>query len=231
MLQIRSRRDPLTDGMVRDHMACMLTCIYELTLYSLYLKSSPGQEAALLVNTEHSPGLCSTQKDIMCRMQRTWRMVLAMEGSEDGNRILKQGCPHTRFVVFRETMSLLEEEHWQLNERTKALLCSWHPPVSMSANIEKIFNNMEDSCRRSSKNHTSCMSNLQCLAIRSVSQQMTSSTCGPTGVKLQQEDWEGKQIRGIKPSVWRTEAFSAGAYYTCIERNSTCAVYTLVQNN
>ena len=196
--------------MVQDHISCMVTALAELTMYSLYLQSSPAQEAALLVDTETSPELSPVQQQILHRMQQTWRMILTLENDAASNSLLLQSCPHTRFMVFRETMTLLDEEEWKLTERARDLLRSWHPAVGMSANVERIFNSLEDAARRSSKNNVSCMSNLQCLAIRSLEKHVTSGPSAPTGVKLLQEDWEGRQVRSIRASVWKPETFSGG---------------------
>ena len=209
---VLSRRDMLTDSMVQDHVMCIVQAISELTTYALYLQSSPAQEAALLVETENSPDLCPLQEQIMMKLKRTWEMVLTLENKEDSNAMLKHACPHTRFANYREPMTLLQEESWSLSPRAKDLLTSWHPPVSMSANVERIFNNLEDSCRRSSKNNTSCMSNLQCLAIRSLAQHVTSGSSAPTGIELLPQDWEGRQVRAIRTSVWKPESFSGGPW-------------------
>ena len=210
VLVVISRRDTPTDSMVQDHMMCVVQAISELTMYALYLQSSPAQEASLLVETEDSPDLCPVQQQIMIRLQKTWDTVLALENKEDSNAMLKHACPHTRFMNYREPMTMLQEESWCMSPRARDLLRSWHPPMSMSANVERIFNSLEDSCRRSSKNNTSCMSNLQCLAIRSLSKHVTSGSSGPSGIELLPHDWEGRQVRAIRSSVWKPESFSGG---------------------
>ena len=197
--------------MMSDHLACLVTCMYELTLYALYLQSSPSQEAALLVATADAPDLSSTQRQIMDRMRKTWELVLEMEGQAESNALLRASCPHTRFFAFREMNTLLSEEKWQWNVRTHALLQSWHPPLGLSANIEQVFNRMEDSTKRASKSSTASLCNLQCVAIRSVNKQIASGSNTPAAIELSTEDWEGKQVRNIKASVWRPDSFCGSA--------------------
>ena len=217
------RRDGLTENMLADYLTCLLACLYELRLYSLYLQSSPGQEAALLLQTPDFPRLSSTQQEILDRMRETWQMILELEEGEETNPMLKACCGHTRFFSFRETMTLMEEEGWEMNARTRALLHAWHPGLSMSANIEQIFNRMEDCAKRSSKNAGSCLPNLQCLAIRSVMHQVTRGERGCKGVNLETEDFEGKQIRNIRPSVWRPESLVGGREHVHVQASRTCA--------
>ena len=220
VLVLDNRRDPLTCSMIGDYLTCILTCLYELRLYSLHLQSSPAQEAALLVESPEHPKLSCTQVEIMDRMRETWSMILELEAKEDTHRMLKASCAHTRFFCFRETMTLMEEEGWELNQRTRALLSSWHPGLSMSANVEQIFNRMEDSAKRASKNAGSSLPNLQCLAIRSVNHQIARGEKGCRPVNLSTEDFEGKQIRNIRASVWRPESLSGGALAFMLQ---TCA--------
>ena len=194
-----------------DHLTCLVTCIYELTLYALYLMSSPSQEAALVVATGDAPNLSTTQREILNRMRKTWELILELEGRAESNTYLRASCPHTRFFAFREMQTLLSEEKWQWNARTHALLHSWHPPLGLSANIEQVFNRMEDSTKRASKSNTASLCNLQCIAIRSVNRQIASGSNSPAPIELSTEDWEGKQVRNIKTSVWRPDAFSGSA--------------------
>ena len=189
-----------------DHFMCMLACLTELNLYSLYLQSSPAQEAGLLVQTKSSPQLSHDQEVILSRMRKQWSLILKLESSPESNAMLKSCCPHSRFFCFRETMTLLEEEAWQMTPRCRDLLAAWNPPIAMSANIEQIFNNMEDATKRSCKNSTASMSSLQCLAIRSVRNRLTCGVKCPKAVHLSAEDYEGKQVRSIKPSVWKPDS-------------------------
>ena len=206
---MQSRRDFLTEEMIHDHFMCMVATLSELNMYALYLQSSPAQEAALLVETEYHPGISPVQQNILKRLEAQWDMILSLESRQDSNAMLKRLCSHTRFFNFREPLTLLAECKWQMDSRVRELLSAWHPALGLSANVEQVFNHLEDACKRSSKNATASMPCLQTLAIRSVNQRLTNGEGRARGVELAPEDFEGKQVRMIKASVWKPESLNS----------------------
>ncbi|CAE7840661.1 unnamed protein product [Symbiodinium sp. CCMP2592] len=197
-----SRRRPLVqEDLVRDHFMAVLAVIFEMSMYVLYLRSSPARFAALLVDPKDDLQMAQVQDEIMKSIKLEWTTIVDMENKESSNQLLQQKCGFTRWLCYREPMSCLELEKWSMTDKAKALLLSWHPGLAFSANVEQVFAAVEDGCKRGVKNLKASMANLQCLSIRAVEQkvalnekrQQAGETDRPRSVKLGVEDFEGSE--------------------------------------
>ncbi|CAE7273237.1 unnamed protein product [Symbiodinium sp. CCMP2592] len=179
----------------------LLAVIFEMSMYVLYLRSSPARFAALLVDPKDDLQKAQLQDEIMKSIKKEWKTIVEMENKEGSNRLLQQRCCFTRWECYREPMACLELEGWSMTEKAKAVLLSWHPGLAFSANVEQVFAAVEDSCKRGVKNLKASMSNLQCLSIRAVEQKVAANekqqeagkTDRPRAVKLGVEDFEGSE--------------------------------------
>lgn len=216
VLVIAQRRLPVQEDLVRDHFMALLAVIFEMSMYVLYLRSSPARFAALLVDPKDDLQTSQLQDEIMKSIREEWKTIVQMENKASSNQLLQQRCCFTRWVCYREPMTCLELEQWSMTDKAKGLLLSWHPSLAFSANVEQVFAAVEDSCRRGVKNLKASMANLQCLAIRAVEQKLTANEnereAGKTdrarAVKLGVEDFEGNEVRALKESVWRPSSFA-----------------------
>ena len=216
VLAISRRHPPVQEDLVRDHFMALLAVIFEMSMYVLYLRSSPARFAALLVDPKGDLQMAQVQDEIMKNIKQEWNTIVDMENKESSNLLLQQRCGFTKWVCYREPMTCLELEKWSMTEKAKALLLSWHPGLAFSANVEQVFAAVEDGCKRGVKNLKASMANLQCLSIRAVEQKVTANEkrreAGETdrarAVKLGVEDFEGSEVRALKASVWKPTSFS-----------------------
>lgn len=206
----------MQEDLVRDHFMALLAVIFEMSMYVVYLRSSPARFAALLVDPKDDLQTSQLQDEIMKSIREEWKTIVQMENKASSNQLLQQRCCFTRWVCYREPMTCLELEQWSMTDKARGLLLSWHPSLAFSANVEQVFAAVEDSCRRGVKNFKASMANLQCLAIRAVEQKLTANEnereAGKTdrarAVKLGVEDFEGNEVRALKESVWRPSSFA-----------------------
>ncbi|CAE7186234.1 unnamed protein product, partial [Symbiodinium necroappetens] len=203
VLVISHRRPAVQEDLVRDHFMALLAVIFEMSMYVLYLRSSPARFAALLIDPKGDLQTAKLQDELMKDMKKEWETIVRMENTESSNQLLQQRCSFTRWVCYREPMTCLELERWSMTDKAKALLLSWHPGLAFSANVEQVFAAVEDSSRRAVKNVKASMANLQCLSIRAVEQKVTASdtqeeagnTDRARAIKLGVEDFEGNEVR------------------------------------
>ena len=176
-------------------------------MYGLYLQSCPSKAAALIAHVEQGSREERTQSQIMSDMRQEWKWILQVEESSQMNAILRKWCPFLAHYQVREIHSVLMEEKWSFSERSKQLLLSWFPKYSFSSNIEDLFNSLEDGLRRGVKNNKTSLSNMQCIAIRSLQHKLADGHSART-IELQSEDFEGNEIRAIKPRIWRPDSYA-----------------------
>ena len=208
---ISHRRPAVQEDLVQDHFMALLAVIFEMSMYVLYLRSSPARFAALLIDPKGDLQTAKLQDELMKDMKKEWETIVQMENTESSNQLLQQRCSFTRWVCYREPMTCLELERWSMTDKAKALLLSWHPGLAFSANVEQVFAAVEDSSRRAVKNFKASMANLQCLSIRAVEQKVAASdtqeeagnTDRARAIKLGVEDFEGNEVRALKASVWK----------------------------
>ena len=168
VLHVRSSRSVGEECLINDFLLTALACLDELCMYGLYLQSCPSKAAALIAHVEQGSREERTQSQIMSDMRQEWKWILQMEESSQMNAILRKWCPFLAHYQVREIHSVLMEEKWSFSERSKQLLLSWFPKYSFSSNIEDLFNSLEDGLRRGVKNNKTSLSNMQCIAIRSL---------------------------------------------------------------
>ncbi|CAE7403147.1 hemA [Symbiodinium sp. CCMP2592] len=214
VLQVTKRRSNELEDLVFDHVHAGLAALTELRQYKVYLQSSPHQAAALLAECDGGSAEQDTKNSILQAMKLEWGMVTEAENSMKFHRLMQSSCPHTKFVYYREVMSCFEKEGWVLNTSTEAFLRGWFPGLSSSCNVEQCFNHMEDSIKRASKANTASLANVQCLGIRAVANKICKGEKAAQAVNLSPEDFEGNEVRAIKPKVWRADTYinSTSAY-------------------
>ena len=208
VMAVIKRRAEAADCLLWDHLHATLTCMMELTLYSLYLQSPPSKAAALVLDASENQEKLFVQKQIAQEMQAEWNLVLKMEDDKAAREILYKACPWVGYHCFREVNLFMQQNEWKVNESVKQLLLAWHPKVGGSSNVEDVFASIQDSVLRSTKNNESAMCNLQCCAIRSFQKRMCTQD-GPKTVSLESADFEGTNVRGIKPKIWHPNSASS----------------------
>ena len=204
------RRTPATEQMIEDHLLCTLACVEEMVLYGLYLQSCPSKGAALLVETLEGSREQQVQQRIQVEMREEWTMIVLMENNAQHKDLLHKACPFLGYYHVREIYEALAQDGWKLGERSRGVLAAWYPKFGFSSNVEDIFSNIEDSCRRGSKNNTANCSNLQCISIRALNRTVCKNDRkedGPTPVHLSSEDFEGSEVRSLKPKLWKPDSF------------------------
>ena len=100
VFQISFRRGVLQENMINDHFQAVISCIFQMKMYSLYLCMSPAREAALLVES-NDPLLEQAKTKIWQSSKCEWETILKMENAESSNTLLKKNVP---------SLALLEPE-------------------------------------------------------------------------------------------------------------------------
>ena len=193
--------------------------MHELVHYALYLKSFPNRAAALLAVDGQDESMKKIEADILLDMCREWHFVTRMEEDSELNKSLKKLCPYTRFASYRELMYGLQASGFRMNEDVRSLISAWYPRMAFSCNIETMFNHMEDCIKRATKTNKASMANMQALSIRAFSNRICKNEHAARTVSLLPEDFEGKEVRCIKPKVWRPDNFS-GSFLA--RKQTTC---------
>ena len=179
----------------------MLSCLHELTEYSISLQMAPQSAACLLSTSIGRPENKQVEAEVLKALQCEWSVVLECEQTKNSARKLMEHCPYTLTQAYREILTGLESSDWKCQGAAKDVVQAWFPCVNGSRNIEDLFSNMADSVSRSSKRDCGSLANLQAVTIRAL-----SSKCdGPqqaAGVHLEAADYEGATVRGIKRSCW-----------------------------
>ena len=197
--------------LLQDYMSAWMASVFELSMYALYLRSCPAKMALLAVKTEGEAGNeeREVQKRVMQECKTEWETILQMEADATLNPLLKQLCPHTRYHCVREPLTFMEQNKWEMNETVESMILAWHPKVSHSANIEGVFNSLEDIVKRSMKSNNPSLPNIQRCAIRAVHRKLCQGDSSPNGVVLEPQDFEGSEIRNIRPGVFKPESFQS----------------------
>ena len=201
-------RDPETTGLCLDFLDATLACVYELLQYSSHLQACPHVAECLLTKRKYylDQGLI---KSVLGRMREEWELVMEMEGSTSAASLLSMYCPYTKHQLYREIHGALESSSWELSDFTCKILNAWFPVISSSSLVEDVFANMADTVKRSTKRETASLAGLQAAAVRATSsrcRQDDDDTSTVKGVKLQPEDHEGVEVRGLRAGIWRPES-------------------------
>ena len=70
---------------------------------------------------------------------------------------------------------------------------------------------MADAVQRTGKTDTGSLPNLQCVHIRGTNQKMTGGENQGYGLSLEANDFEGPEVRGIKPKLFLPSSFTGSS--------------------
>ena len=205
VLEVGFAQPESTATLLEEHMNACLSTLHELLQYSLLLQTSHYAAAALLSCESTRADTVRTQAAVMERLQQEWEYVLKLEKTSGTNSLIATQCPHTTWQPYREVMTMTESQGFRLTEQLKLFLASYFPPVQSSSNIEDVFNEVQDSVKRSGKADNGSLSNMCAVAIRSVLRKIQGSSA-LKGSNLQSEDWEGNSVRAIKANVFQPQS-------------------------
>ena len=179
---------------------------FELNLYRLYLATGWTQAAALL--SEHvSKG---DKEVILKRMREEWSVVLELEQTESGQQALRGSCSQVLHQAYREVMSSLECSNWVVNDASREIIRAWVPELSCSSNVEQLFASMSDAVKRASKPDEATAPALMAVGIRALERRLFAEDTSATKVvKLEDADWQSKQVRALKPKIWSPSSMQA----------------------
>ena len=210
------------EALLNDYVLTWMAALFELTMYARYLRSSPAKLALLVLpddGAEHYQK--QVQERVLQECQKEWQTILALEEHPVMNNVLKKLCPHTRFRCLREPLTCLEQHSFKMSDDVREMILAWHPKVSHSANVEGVFNGLEDTVKRAMKSNNPSLPNIQCSAIRAVHRKLCQGDASPQGVALAPPDFEGQEIRNIRPNVFKPESFQGS---TCPHSRKTFTV-------
>ena len=206
-MTILLQRDDASQRLLLDHFDAVLASLFEFSLYKLHLTVPPASIACLALEDSDLPDMVSIQKEVLQKCQQEWAIVLSLEKTSHGSKLLQEWCPYTRFQVYRELMVSLESKKWLLDPDVKDRIRSYFPRWGCSANAEDVFNAMGDAVARSGKSDIGSLNNLQVTAIRSLYR-----ACDKEGecqsVQVTGSDWEGPEIRNLKQSIYQCNNWS-----------------------
>ena len=174
-------------------------------MYALVLQVGFYNAGGLLCPESNLCDASWTHTQILANIRTEWECVLRLESSCAEAKVLNTHCGFCKWQVFREVHTALQEEQYKNTQRAQNIIRSWIPALQSSANVEDIFNVMQDAIKRSSKSDAGGLSNLSCIGIRATSHKCDAAT-GPREVRLDPEDWEGGEIRNLKSSIWKPES-------------------------
>ncbi|CAE7566035.1 unnamed protein product [Symbiodinium sp. CCMP2592] len=196
-LVLTRRRPSVRQDLLRDFLDAVLSCIYEISCYRLYLLSAPGSCAGLLArDSSRVRDLDRTKTDILLSLKKEWSVVLELESSSAGAACLDKLCSYTKWQCYRELLVALHEADFKMDDTARSLVSSWFPMLTQSANIEEQFATIQDSVKRSCKNGKASMTALSSIAVKAVYHKLTDKEEQAPAVHLVDRDWEGASIRG-----------------------------------
>ena len=187
--------------MMTEQLHAYLALSFELFEYCLYLRSFPCRAAALI------SAQCSEDEKKKCleEAKEEWRIVCELEASPATKVWLHQSCLFVSWQVYRELMATFESNNWTMSSDIEAALRAWYPAWTQSANIESMFREMECSLRKSGCGKDS-LPNLGAVAIRALERRVCCGEDSPRPVKLNDADWSGKTVRGLKNRMFNPAA-------------------------
>ena len=176
-------------------------------MYSIYLRTCPAKLALLVLDPAEEPSVKIVQNKVLMECRKEWETILSLEENANLNGVLRQLCPHTRYRCLREPLTCLEQTDFVVTEDAKLMILAWYPKVAHSANVEGIFNSLEDTIKRSMKSNNPSLPNIQCSAIKAVNHKLCQGENAASSISLGPPDFEGNEIRCIRPSVFRPESY------------------------
>ena len=205
--QIEFQRDSGSYQLLDDFLDALLTTVFELLQYSVYLQASPNSFAVLLTTQEDHVAR-KLPEEIVARLEKEWTMVLEMESNPTSAALLRSSCPYTRHQMYRELHGALEASQHKITEPLKQLVQAWFPGTTSSSVVEDVFASMADNVKRSTKKGSASLAGLQAVAVRSTNQHCSrgGEERGLSTVQLESADHEGNEVRGLRSSIWRPES-------------------------
>ena len=205
--QIEFQRDSGSYQLLQDFLDAVLSTLYELLQYSLFLQASPNSFAVLLTKQQDHIGR-KLPEQIVSRLHEEWTMVLEMESNPTSAALLRSSCPYTRHQMYQELHGALEASQQKITEQVQAIARAWFPGVSSSSLVEDVFASMADTVRRSTKKGTASLAGLQAVAVRFTSQHCNRPVeqAGLSTVQLESADHEGNEVRGLRSCIWQPES-------------------------
>ena len=210
MLQI-DRMPSVKEFLLEQHWEATLASLFEMLQYQSPLLCAPNAFACLACSKSERYDVQDLQKKVLKTLKAEWEMLLCLEQDAEGSVLVHRLCPQTRWQSYRELMVTFERESWKVTPWSVDMVLSWFPQVNCSSNVEDSFNSMADACSRAGKNGSASMANLQALHIRSVNQKMTGKSFQPSAVELETEDWEGAEVRGLRPKMFQPSTFAGSS--------------------
>ena len=208
-LVLTHRRPSVRQDLLRDFFDAVLSCIYEISCYRLYLVSAPGSCAGLLArDCSKVADLDRTKADILQSLKEEWLIVLHLESSSAGAACLDKFCAYTKWQCYRELLVGLHEADFKMDATARSIISSWFPMLTQSANIEEQFATVQDTVKRGCKNGKASMTALSSIAVKAVYQKLTDKEDQAPSVRLVDRDWEGASVRGIKQKIYCPETFN-----------------------
>ena len=144
---------------------------------------------------------------ILADAKQEWEVICNMEASTGTRTWLHSHCLYTTFQCYREFFLVCEKHNFHFSEQIRDAALAWNPPFGQSANLESIFREMEACIRKTGCAHDS-LPNLGCVAARALERRIAVDNEGPKMVRLSENDWCGKTVRGLKHRMFNPAAVS-----------------------
>ena len=144
---------------------------------------------------------------VLADAQLEWDAVCRMEATAGTRTWLHCHCLYTTFQCYREFFLVCEKHECRFNSEIRDAALAWNPPFGQSANLESMFREMESCIRKTGCAHDS-LPNLGCVAVRSLERRIAVDEQGPSTVRLSENDWCGKTIRGLKYRMFNPSGVS-----------------------
>ena len=202
VLELRLQRTTSEYSMLLSCLDVFLSCTYELQLYALQLECCPNAFAVLGAPTLQE----STRRMMKERLLSEWHTVLAFESQKEEADVIHGLCPYTKHQCYRDLATALELSSINSGDSSfeddlVALVKCYFPAFASSANVEQLFQQMQDACNRSCKPDNGSMANLMSVSVRAMHRRLCVDP-DVEPVQLDASDWEGRATRGLKPKLW-----------------------------
>ena len=201
--------------MLCNFLDATLSCVAEMQSYSLHLLSAPANAASLLVDAYEGHDVNALHCKVLLDMKQEWSLVLAMERHKELSRLLQAHCPYVRYQCYREIMSTAEKGNFKLTTELKDVIGAWFPRLTQSANVEDVFNSLQDAVKRSTRTDCGSMANLSAVAVRSCYNKLSDGEGQGFSVRLEDSDFEGSLVRGLKARIFSPESCHGRALPGC----------------
>ena len=196
-------RSDLDCNILQEKFNAFLAISCELLEYASYLRHFPCKSAQLIL-----PQCCDEDKRrILEDAKQEWHIICLFEQRPSTRQWLHQNCLYVTYQSYRELMVTCEQNAWTWCSAIEDVIRSWHPSFTQSANLESIFREMEQTVKKTGFAQDS-MPNLACVAIRAMERRVCASEFAPKTVKLNDQDWDGRSVRGLKARMFNPASVS-----------------------